>query len=547
MGPLRVLDRCLLALSVLPLSALPAGGPAVAHVIAAAQPTAAPALSTTDIASQNSPGVVSIATPSGTGSGVIVSPSGVIVTSLHVVRGETSVVIKLANGDSYDDVSVIDVDERKDIVLLKTKAFGLSAVRLGNSDLVKVGDGVVLIGSPRGLDRTVSDGLISAVRDSGEGYRLLQTSAAASPGSSGGGMFNRSGELIGIVASKLTAGENLNFATPINYVRGMLATEPRMTLAQLAERFPSARENTTQQSSSPAQTSVQDGGAVKNARVSALIRASGVDFETHSDGSWSKSYRGENSSTVEVLVSAEGSLVFVQARAARGQALTTEAMRKILRLSYDANFAKAGLSQDHELVALEELDADSASGLQLKQAVLAVATLADALAGLPMTPSASDTRSSLVLPTGATDTFQILQGHATLRFRNANWKPAAPIEPVDGARKNQWAHSSGEVWAMVIQERAEIPIESMPDLAIVNAKKVDPSTKELARGTRLVNGRKLQFAEYQSELKGVPFIFYSHFYSDPSGTIQVIGWTAKNLLATHRGTIEAFVSGLQVK
>src|SRR6185503_20579639 len=96
---------------------------------------------------------------------------------------------------------------------------------------------VVLVGSPRGLDLTVSDGVISAVRET-DGHRLLQTSAAASPGSSGGGMFNELGELIGIVSQKLDGGDNLNFAIPVNYVRGLLSTQPRMTLAELAAKYP---------------------------------------------------------------------------------------------------------------------------------------------------------------------------------------------------------------------------------------------------------------------------------------------------------------------
>ena len=170
----------------------------------------------------------------------MVEPSGVVVTNLHVIRGETQVSVKLSNGDVYDDLAVVDVDERKDLVLLKVKAFGLPAVPLGNSDQIAVGDRVILIGSPRGLDLTLSDGLISAVRDSGEGYRLIQTNAAASPGSSGGGMFNEFGELIGIVSAKVTNGENINFGVPVNYLRGILSTQTKMTLAELAARYPAS-------------------------------------------------------------------------------------------------------------------------------------------------------------------------------------------------------------------------------------------------------------------------------------------------------------------
>jgi S1-C subfamily serine protease len=81
----------------------------------------------------------------------VLDGSGVIVTNLHVIRGQTRVSIRLSNGDVYDDVSVVDVDERKDLVLLKIKAIDLSATILGDSEQVKVGDRVVLIGSPKEL------------------------------------------------------------------------------------------------------------------------------------------------------------------------------------------------------------------------------------------------------------------------------------------------------------------------------------------------------------------------------------------------------------
>ena len=161
-----------------------------------------------------------------------------MVTNLHVIQGETNVSIELENGDIYDDVSVVDFDERRDLALLKIKAFNLTPAELGNSDQVQIGDGVVLIGNPEGLGLTVSDGVISGVRNFNSGYRMFQTSAPASPGSSGGGMFNLYGELIGVVTSQFPEGQNLNFAVPINYARGLTISDDTLTLEDLAERFP---------------------------------------------------------------------------------------------------------------------------------------------------------------------------------------------------------------------------------------------------------------------------------------------------------------------
>jgi hypothetical protein len=189
--------------------------------------------------------VVTITTQSGFGSGVIVDSSGVIATNLHVVRGDTKATVTLANHDTYDDVEVVDVDSRKDIVLLKVKAFKLPSLSLGDSEVLSVGNTVFAIGAPKGLELTLSEGIVSGLRDFGAGYRVIQTSAAISPGSSGGGLFNDRGELVGITTFQIVGGENLNFAVPINYVRGMLATTPKFTLADLATRYPSTSDART--------------------------------------------------------------------------------------------------------------------------------------------------------------------------------------------------------------------------------------------------------------------------------------------------------------
>jgi Trypsin-like peptidase domain len=192
-----------------------------------------------------SPAVVTILTPGGQGSGVVVDASGVIVTSLHVVQGESKATVRLGNGDSYDDVGVIDMDARKDLVLLKVKAFKIASIALGDSDTLAVGAAVFTIGSPKGLELSMSEGIVSALRDSGEGYRVAQTTASISPGSSGGGLFDDRGSLVGITAFKVKGGENLNFAIPINYVRGMLATESRWTLAEMNRRLADAGISTS--------------------------------------------------------------------------------------------------------------------------------------------------------------------------------------------------------------------------------------------------------------------------------------------------------------
>jgi hypothetical protein len=185
--------------------------------------------------------VVKIATPGGYGSGVIVDASGLVASTLHVVDEAPSATVILANGDAYDDVTVVDYDERKDLVLLRIKGFKLAAAEFGDSDALRVGDHVFAIGTPQNLPLTLSDGIVSSLRDFGDGFRVVQTTAPTSAGSSGGGLFDDAGRLIALTRSKRAGGENLNFAVPINYLRGMMESHGEVTLVELSERLRRAR------------------------------------------------------------------------------------------------------------------------------------------------------------------------------------------------------------------------------------------------------------------------------------------------------------------
>jgi S1-C subfamily serine protease len=195
-------------------------------------------LTTTQIAKRVSPSVVVIQgkTESGEvlGSGFIVSKDGKIVTNLHVIRDMKTASVQLANGETFDSVSVLAIDERRDLAIVQIAGTDLPTLGLGNSDFLTVGEPLVIVGSPRGLEGTVTAGILSSVRDSGEGFNVLQTDAAVNPGNSGGPLVNNKGQAIGVVSFKLRSAEGLNFAIPINYVRGLLNNlrEP-MSLEQM--------------------------------------------------------------------------------------------------------------------------------------------------------------------------------------------------------------------------------------------------------------------------------------------------------------------------
>ena len=194
------------------------------------------ALTTAQIAKRVSPTVVVIQgkTDSGEvlGSGFIVSKDGKIVTNLHVIRDMKTASVQLANGEVFDSVSVLAIDERRDLAVVRIdlpplpKGYsfvdGFPVLNLGNSDTLAAGESVVVVGSPIGLAGTVTAGIISSVRDTGEDFKVLQTDAAVNPGNSGGPLVNNKGQAIGVVSFKLRSAEGLNFAIPINYVRGLL-------------------------------------------------------------------------------------------------------------------------------------------------------------------------------------------------------------------------------------------------------------------------------------------------------------------------------------
>jgi hypothetical protein len=160
------------------------------------------------------------------GSGFVTDASGVIVTNFHVISGAISLLVKMKDGEIYDRVDVLDYDERRDIAVLKIRAFKpLPTLALATRD-IEPGEEAVAIGNPQGLEHTVSTGIVSAFRQA-DGYRLMQISVPISPGSSGGPLFSMDGTVIGITSAGVVSegAQNLNFAVPIGYLAPLLASK----------------------------------------------------------------------------------------------------------------------------------------------------------------------------------------------------------------------------------------------------------------------------------------------------------------------------------
>ncbi len=157
------------------------------------------------------------------GSGFVIDPEGVIITNFHVLEGADDAHVELESA-RYDVVSVLAASEDWDLAVIKIDARHLTALPLGvGIDAVVVGEEVMAVGNPEGLEGTVSSGIVSALRfDSDMDINLIQTTTPISKGSSGGPLLNMRGEVIGVNTYTYVRGQNLNFAVPVDQIHQLL-------------------------------------------------------------------------------------------------------------------------------------------------------------------------------------------------------------------------------------------------------------------------------------------------------------------------------------
>src|SRR3989442_7808013 len=188
------------------------------------------------IARENLPAVVTLIAvddhdqPLALGSGFFISRDGVLVTNAHVVAGAARVFVRW-RGQSGTAVRILNFARKYDLVTVQTSFTTTPASLLANSDSVTIGQDVVVLGSPQGLEGTVSAGIVGGLRTLGS-IKFLQITAPISPGSSGGPVFNTQGRVIGIATATSARGQNLNFALPTNLLRDL----PPATLAFAAAK-----------------------------------------------------------------------------------------------------------------------------------------------------------------------------------------------------------------------------------------------------------------------------------------------------------------------
>ena len=193
--------------------------------------TAIPQENVSDVVKRSSDAVVlivisdSAGQETALGSGFIISADGEIVTNYHVIKEAHSAIVKLSNGAFFPVSGVLASAADKDLAIIKVNGKNLPYLQLGEIDKLHVGDHVVAIGSPLGLEGTVSDGIVSAIRDVSN-QKWIQTTAPVSHGNSGGPLLDMSNHVVGVITwgVNLELGQNLNFAAPSGEITALRVT-----------------------------------------------------------------------------------------------------------------------------------------------------------------------------------------------------------------------------------------------------------------------------------------------------------------------------------
>ena len=201
-------------------------------------PIAPAKLTTAQIADRATPSVVVVENfnedgeKAGQGSGYVFSGDGIVITNYHVIRGAKSLAVRIPGQEPYRVDSVLAYEIDHDVAALQLTGSSLPALVTETVEEPKVGDRVVAIGAPLGLESTVSEGIVSALRNAGT-MHIIQTTASISPGSSGGPLLNEYGKVIGLTTSTVRDGQSLNFVVSAKHVSELLSRRQPMSLDEM--------------------------------------------------------------------------------------------------------------------------------------------------------------------------------------------------------------------------------------------------------------------------------------------------------------------------
>jgi len=472
--------------------------------------------------------IVTIVTDTGLGSGVIIDSSGLVVTNQHVIEDVDAVAIVLANGDIFQGVELISIDEMRDLAILRFGAFDLTAAILGNSNSVSVGDRVRAVGSPTGLRGTVTEGIISAIR-SVEGTRLLQIDAAISSGSSGGGVFDQDNKLVGITVGTKREAQNINFAIPINYVRALKQSD---TSIKSFENFSSTSEVMGRIQGNELSTKKLNSISTFEKAVAFLSELLGEPSERYESSVLFKREEGGNILAQEIGDEDDDwNFLIISIRySLDGGTVSDSLYEELLKLNFKNNMVKVGLDESGDLwlayenlfVYLErkELALALVSLISLDETVLEVAL------GRTTTSTTRKTRSDFgrYKKKRKDKLIKVLEGKARFYLGDA-WQ-LVKEEPIEDGTITDYRN--GARYIRIIEEPNFInfPIEStseLIELSVNSDDRVDQAIL-LAEGTRKVDKKEIYWAVYETSSKDGTFLYEYNVYPSENGFLQALVW-----------------------
>jgi putative sensory transduction regulator len=281
------------------------------------------------------------------------------------------------------------------------------------------------------------------------------------------------------------------------------------------------------------------------AKIAPALEQSGLHYRKANETTWAVTFEAHNRPSINVVVNAQTDIIIVLAVVADRPQLTQPQLSRLLRISYETNYAKMVIDNDGDLLALTEVSPDSLTPSSLREAIENVFSAADsAIASLRVTdaPNAGG-REGLVerSPSAAATSLTLLRGLYELTYDTRKWR----LQDTKDATVMQLSHVSGDAFVRVIAERIQVESEAFRDVALNNAKQIAPDIQLESETPRVVNGLQTLVLRYSGKTSGVRFTFLNQMHSDAGGTVQLAGWTGSNLFDEYRGDFLELFNGLR--
>ena len=472
---------------------------------------------------------VKIHTDAGTGSGVIVRSSGVILTNFHVIEDAKEVAVELNSGEYFVEVGIIGSDARRDIAVLKVPGFDLPVASLGNSNDVEIGDRVTVVGSPRGFIGTLTEGVISAKRTT-NGYELFQLDAPVSQGSSGGGVFDKDGNLIALAVGLIKGAQNLNFAVPINYARGMSFTDKVKS-----EFIPGENLISKTAAERPAGDVDNVADTLSSREIFKIIEVT-ADAKYESAPIEGEIVRGKREmGDLRVLLNDDYLAIFIM-WSMDDIELTNNLLKEFLYINQNSGSARVGLDdEDDGLFIGFQRARDGLTEKSLKEIVVniidadeaAITAIARHDSGSSRFEREDVARTSRM---AKSNRVKLLGGEAEIRVPKAWKRTERSLDPDDGMLTLQYqpADKLFPVVRIIAEpELTGLPLDNIGELLNYIYLEADEENKAedrvvIASGTHIVAGNEHYWERVQIKRNGFEFFVDFSVYSGDDGLVQFI-------------------------